>query len=280
MPALRRRGLLPRARKYYHGRRQSGCCKEKKAVKKTKLTTGEKIRNIAIQALDMSAASAAGLAGFTAVMLHAGAGRDLIIHSISAAAGYLVFFISLYSLLSAGHYDYAVSWAWAMLLHAPMVILTLEWYSRHTADRGPVIFLHLLLIYVSSLIPVAVCGRIPSLLIPQAAPKKGCFIAYKKCWSEELNDYVIARLFVPENARRSSSLGTKCRCDRAVVLGFDRIDGTKAEVGTACSIYDGSFVYETGKTVSVRCFDRCRWKECASGIHFFVSRKDAVEYRP
>ena len=240
-------------------------------MKKTKLTTGEKIRNIAIQALDMSAASAAGLAGFTAVMLHAGAGRDLIIHSISAVAGYLVFFITLYSLLSARHYDYAASWAWAMLLHAPMVILTLEWYSRHTADRGPAIFLHLLLIYASSLIPVAVCGRIPSLLIPMICPREGTFIGYKKCWGGR-----IVQLESPEDAKRSSACGKKCRCNKAKVLSIRTTDGKEAEY--AVSQYDETFVYRKGSIVEVSDFAPNRFVECGPGIHFFMTPEEAEDY--
>lgn len=41
---------------------------------------------------------------------------------------------------------------------------------------------------------------------------------------------------------------------------------------------DRSFIYRVGETVSVDDFDNNRWNECAPGIHFFVTRDEAVKY--
>lgn len=37
-------------------------------------------------------------------------------------------------------------------------------------------------------------------------------------------------------------------------------------------------MYEVGKTVSVDDFDENRWHECSTGIHFFITREEAVRY--
>lgn len=47
---------------------------------------------------------------------------------------------------------------------------------------------------------------------------------------------------------------------------------------TAYSSYDTDFTYKKGETVHVEDFDTNRWKECAPGIHFFITRIEAVEY--
>ena len=69
---------------------------------------------------------------------------------------------------------------------------------------------------------------------------------------------------------------SKCRCDKALVLGIETEEG---EVEEARSIYDASFVYRTGEMVSVPNFDQNRWNECAPGIHFYINRQEAVEHR-
>jgi hypothetical protein len=33
-----------------------------------------------------------------------------------------------------------------------------------------------------------------------------------------------------------------------------------------------------GETIEVKDFDDDRWNECSAGIHFFITRKEAVEY--
>ena len=107
--------------------------------------------------------------------------------------------------------------------------------------------------------------------IPMACPKEGSFIGYKKCRDER-----IVQLEVPENAKRSSAYGKKCRCSRAKVLGIWTLDGKEAE--SAVSRFDPDFVYYKGKAVEVQNFNKNRFNECAVGIHFFMTRKEAEDY--
>ena len=105
-----------------------------------------------------------------------------------------------------------------------------------------------------------------------ACPTDGSFIGWKKA-----SGYVV-KLQIPEDARRSSAGGEKCRCDKAYVVEIQNADGTKADIDTIHSNHDANFVYTVGATVEVSDFDGDRWNECAPGIHFCIDRRAAVEY--
>ena len=105
-----------------------------------------------------------------------------------------------------------------------------------------------------------------------ACPTDGSFIGWKKA-----SGYIV-KLQIPEDARRSSAGGEKCRCDKAFVIEIQNFDGTNADIETVCSDHDENFVYAVGATVEVSDFDDNRWNECAPGIHFFIDRRAAVEY--
>lgn len=110
-------------------------------------------------------------------------------------------------------------------------------------------------------------------------PKYGAFTGYKIGLT--LNDRAflvpcIITILIPEDARRSSAYSNKCRCDKAKVLDIRTFGGRK--VKSAISQYDHSFVYEINKEVSAPDFDENRWHECAPGIHFFMSEKEALDY--
>ena len=108
--------------------------------------------------------------------------------------------------------------------------------------------------------------------IPMACPDSGAFTAWKKARGK------IVKLLVPENAKRSSAAGRKCRCDKAVVLAIENIDGTDSGLSSVASGYDPKFLYTVNETVTVSDFCENRFLECASGIHFFMNRKEAVDY--
>jgi uncharacterized protein YjbI with pentapeptide repeats len=105
-----------------------------------------------------------------------------------------------------------------------------------------------------------------------SCPTEGSFIGWKKASGH------IVKLRIPEDARRSSATGHKCRCDKAYVMEIQNMDGTKATVDAVRSDHDKNFVYTVGATVEVPDFDDNRWSECAPGIHFFIDRRAAVEY--
>ena len=102
-------------------------------------------------------------------------------------------------------------------------------------------------------------------------PEEGSFVGWKKC-----PDDTIVKLLIPEDAKRSSATTRKCRCDKARVLEI--WDENGEPIQEVRSSRNPNFVYRVGETVSVPDFDEDRWHECAPGIHFFITRREAELY--
>ena len=117
-----------------------------------------------------------------------------------------------------------------------------------------------------------------NLNFPIACPEEGSFIAFKKAYNVIHNGGCIIKLEIPNDALRCSATSRKCRCSKAKVISITNIDGTEANVDAAYSGYDSEFEYRVGEIVKVDNFDTDRWHECAPGIHFFITRKEAVDY--
>lgn len=103
-------------------------------------------------------------------------------------------------------------------------------------------------------------------------PEEGSFIGYKKACNH------IVKLKILPYAKRSSATTRKCRCSSAKVLSITTLDGKDDGVQTVSSDYDNSFEYHVGEIVRVDNFDDNRWRECSTGIHFFMTRDEAVRY--
>lgn len=114
--------------------------------------------------------------------------------------------------------------------------------------------------------------------IPMSCPRKGKYIGYKKCLTEDLKGKAIVVLEIPSSARRSSAFGKKCRADRAKVLAIHMYGANKGKLTRAVSGYETNFVYEVGKTVVEPGFDPNRFRECASGIHHYMKQSDAEKH--
>ena len=108
--------------------------------------------------------------------------------------------------------------------------------------------------------------------IPMNLPD-GEFIAWKK-----LPNGLIAKLKILEDSKRSRATGDKCRCDKALVVEFQDMDGTKTKVKKYTSDQYAECVYEVGKIVEADEWDENRWNECSHGIHFFIDKQRAVDY--
>ena len=107
---------------------------------------------------------------------------------------------------------------------------------------------------------------------PISCPEKGSFIGFKKA------NGLIVELEIPSDALRSSATTRKCRCSKAKVISITNPDGSPSNVTSIPSSWDGNFVYRIGDIVEVANFDTNRWNECAPGIHFFITRQEAVNY--
>ena len=112
-------------------------------------------------------------------------------------------------------------------------------------------------------------------------PDEGDIIGWKKAWTDDTMPpkSVIVKLLIPADAQRSNGTGRKCRASTARVLDLqDKQGNSLPSDTTAYSGHDTDFTYKKGETVHVEDFDTNRWKECAPGIHFFITRIEAVEY--
>ena len=113
---------------------------------------------------------------------------------------------------------------------------------------------------------------VKNIFFPMACPEKGSFIAFKKAGC-----YII-ELFIPSNAKRCSATSRKCRCSKAKVISITTPSGDKTNITEVYSNYDPNFIYKLGEYVEVKNFDDNRWNECSTGIHFFITRQEAVNY--
>ena len=98
-------------------------------------------------------------------------------------------------------------------------------------------------------------------------PEVGSFVGWKKVRTATGLGTAIVKLLIPEDAPRSNATGRKCRAGWAVVLAGEGVSG-----------YDGETRYAPGMTVKADSFDPDRWKECAPGIHFFITRSEAESH--
>ena len=107
---------------------------------------------------------------------------------------------------------------------------------------------------------------------PLQCPETGSFIGYKKAADK------IVMLEICADAKRSSATSRKCRCNKAKVLSITHLDGSDSGLTEVRSDYSKEFVYRVGEIAEVSDFDDDRWNECAAGIHFFITRDEAVKY--
>ncbi|EOS69765.1 hypothetical protein C818_02549 [Lachnospiraceae bacterium MD308] len=108
-------------------------------------------------------------------------------------------------------------------------------------------------------------------------PEEGEFTGYKNAGDPAGHLYIV-ELKIPACALRSSAATNRCRCSEAEVVSITCPDGTDDGTDIVSSWRSSDFLYKIGETVKVRDFDKNRWKEYAPGIHFFMTREEAVDY--
>ena len=110
--------------------------------------------------------------------------------------------------------------------------------------------------------------------IPLNLPE-GEFIAYKKVYDGV--DYIV-KLKILEDSKRSRATSDKCRCDKALVLEIQDIEGNELDVTEITNISYADCTYKVGEVVEADSWDEDRFNECSHGIHFFLDRQSAVNY--
>lgn len=111
---------------------------------------------------------------------------------------------------------------------------------------------------------------------------KGGFVGYKVL-SDPSNfcGILIAKLWIPEDAKRVVFERCKCRASKVRVEEIRHLDRS-GKVGTCVNfgyspISDNIMRYVVGCIVEADSFDES-YQECSNGIHFFLTEEEAIEY--
>ena len=111
----------------------------------------------------------------------------------------------------------------------------------------------------------------------------GEFIAWKKVRGLYNENYII-KLKILADSKRSRATSNKCRCDKALVLEIQDLDGNKLDLTEVSNTNEMWLcprpytTYKVGEIVYADKWDENRFNECTHGIHFFLDRVKAVNY--
>jgi uncharacterized protein YjbI with pentapeptide repeats len=114
-----------------------------------------------------------------------------------------------------------------------------------------------------------------SFVIHSVCPSDGAFIAWKTIMFGK--DIHLIKLLIPEDAERSSSTTRKCRASKAVVLDIENLS-KNTHVDEIVNTRYVATLYKVGEEVIPDSWDNNRWNECSHGIHFFITREEAINY--
>ena len=103
-------------------------------------------------------------------------------------------------------------------------------------------------------------------------PEKGAFIGYKKGYENRM-----IMLLIPADAGRTCATNDACRCSKAKVLTITSADFTE-RYSWANSYVDENFIYREGEWAIPDKFTEDRWVESTHGIHFWMTREEALKY--
>ena len=110
--------------------------------------------------------------------------------------------------------------------------------------------------------------KLPGFQIPQ----EGALVVWKK-----LRHGVLAKLCIPADAARTAALvGRKCRAAFAEVLRLENEAGETQAEGE--SRHEKGFFYRAGERVTPAGYADDIREECQPGIHFWLTREEAVAY--
>ena len=114
----------------------------------------------------------------------------------------------------------------------------------------------------------------------RGANLEGAFIGFKKAYYGDCGEPCIVELEIPADAKRSNASGRKCRASKARVVSITDLEGQPIDgAQRVFSGHDHDFTYSNGVTVEpTELFEEDRWDECSPGIHFFITREEAVAW--
>ena len=111
-------------------------------------------------------------------------------------------------------------------------------------------------------------------------PEFGEFVGFKKVRLSDVRNG-IAKIKIPEHAGRVSFIGSrKCRASEVLVLELTDLDGVVLSGVVGLNWYRDkpATEYRVGQTTIADKFDADARVECSHGIHFFITRQEAVDF--
>jgi hypothetical protein len=123
--------------------------------------------------------------------------------------------------------------------------------------------------------PLSGVKNIP-VFIPTYLPE-GDFIGWVKVIGE--NENYIIKIKVLNDSKRTRGMGDICRCDKALVLSIQDLEGNELDV-EEIEYHDrtGTMVFRKQEVVECEHWYPGRWDDCQSGITFFIDRQSAMLY--
>ena len=103
----------------------------------------------------------------------------------------------------------------------------------------------------------------PHLIVPET----GGFYAWKK------TTLGVCKIYIPSSAKRINGIGSReCRASKIKVISGNGCGGESPT-------NDSKLTYEKGETIIADSFNNDIRLECTNGIHFFMTKKEAEEWR-
>lgn len=94
--------------------------------------------------------------------------------------------------------------------------------------------------------------------------------------TNNFENYALITLQIPEEAVVFAPYGHKCRTNMAYVSRITDLYGNS--LNRAFSGYKMDFSYYVGDFFNIKNFDMDSSRECSTGIHFFSTKTDAIDY--
>ena len=103
------------------------------------------------------------------------------------------------------------------------------------------------------------------------------FIGWTKVVGED-ESYII-KLKILNDSQRFRGVGDICRCDKALVLEIQNLEGEKLDI-EEIEYHDrkGTLIFHVWEVTECEEWYPGRWNDCLAGITFFIDRQSAVLY--
>jgi len=103
-------------------------------------------------------------------------------------------------------------------------------------------------------------------------PEEGNFIAWKK-----LSNNCIAKIKIPTRSLRTcNALNRKCRAKYVKTLNI--FDKNGVELKEQSGQRDANTIYKVGRLTHADSWDNNIFNDCTHGIHFFVTKQEAIDW--